>query len=63
MVVEAPSADLATGLSSQTSSQVTFFGLEFGPGQLTSFMFVLSYKAKYDFINQPSSKSTLPTAR
>ncbi len=33
--------------------------LEFGPSQMTSFMFILSYDAGF-FISQLSSKSTLP---
>ena len=36
-----------------------FFVWEFGPGQLTSFHFILM---KLDFISLPSSKSTLPFA-
>ncbi len=35
------------------------FGGEFGPGQLTSFHFILM---KLDFISQPTSKSSLPFA-
>jgi hypothetical protein len=36
-----------------------FFWLDFGPGQLTSFMLILSYEDRF-FRSQPSSKSTLP---
>ncbi len=42
-------------------SHYFFFFLDFGPGQLTSFMFILSYEAGF-FISKPSSKSTLPWA-
>jgi hypothetical protein len=38
-----------------------FLLLDFDPGQLASFMFVLSYEAGF-LISQLSSKSTLPLA-
>jgi hypothetical protein len=46
-------------ITSSNVKSVTIFMWEFGPGQLTSFHFILM---KLDFISNPSSKSTLPFA-